>query len=101
MIPSESRLPSLVFLGISLPPLAPLSLQMSYHMCMPLRPRDSHCIHVDPKASARTKEAVAAVVRCYNEKYPQTTIFTAPDPVPVWWGHYSVLEVTQHLLNVK
>ena len=60
--------------------------------------RDSHCIHVDPKASETTKKAIAAIVECYKYKYPNTSIFTAADPVPVYWGYFSVLEV--RLLNL-
>ena len=57
------------------------------------RPRDSHCIHVDPKASESTKRAIEAVIKCYKHKYPEASIFMAADPVPVYWGHFSVLEV--------
>ena len=55
--------------------------------------RDSHCIHVDPKASESTKKAISNLIECYKYKYPNTSIFAAADPVPVYWGHFSVLEV--------
>ena len=55
--------------------------------------RDSHCIHVDQKASETTKKAIAAIIECYKNKYPNTSIFIAADPVPVYWGYFSVLEV--------
>ena len=58
--------------------------------------RDSHCIHVDPKASESTKKAIEAVIECYKHNNPEANIFTAPDPVSVHWGHFSVLEV-RHL----
>lgn len=56
------------------------------------RPVDSHCIHVDPKASPQIKNTVNSIVKCYNEKFPETNLFVAKYPVPVYWCHGSVLE---------
>ena len=56
------------------------------------RPVDSHCIHVDPKASQEIKNTVNSLVQCYNQKFPETTMFVARYPVPVFWCHGSVLE---------
>ena len=52
---------------------------------------------MDPKASESTKKAIEAVIECYKHNYPEATIFTAADPVSVYWGHFSVLEVRHHL----
>ena len=56
---------------------------------------------MDPKASESTKKAIAAVIECYKLKYPKASIFMAADPVPVYWGHFSVLEVRHLTLHVQ
>ena len=40
-----------------------------------IRPHDSHCFHVDPKATEEFKRAMGALVGCYQKKFPQATIF--------------------------
>ena len=56
------------------------------------RPVDAHCIHVDPKSTAEVRSAVDGIVRCYKERFPETNIFVAKAPVPVFWCHGSLLE---------
>lgn len=55
-------------------------------------PLDSYCIHVDAKATEQVKTAVDQMIKCYQWKYPEATIFVVDDPIPVFWGHFSVLE---------
>lgn len=53
---------------------------------------DYHCIHIDAKANDSTKEAVAAIVKCYREKFRTSHIFISEISVPITTGHESVLE---------
>ncbi len=64
-------------------------------LALAFRPGDSHCIHVDIKASEGVKEAIKNIVKCYKEAYPESNIFVATNPVSVYWGHISTLEVIQ------
>ena len=82
---------------------SPLAFSHSIHqqagiletfLALTFRPRDSHCFHIDPKASDATTKAMEAIIGCYNQKYPNTTMFAVPHPVPVYWGHFSVLEAS-------
>ena len=66
-------------------------------LSLTFRPGDSHCIHIDAKASDLTTNAVEAIISCYNQKYPGTTIFAIPHPVPVYWGHFSVLKASSYM----
>ena len=80
---------------------SPLAFSHSIHqqvgilevfLALTFRPRDSHCFHIDPKASDATTKAMESIIGCYNQRYPNTTMFAVPHPVPVYWGHFSVLE---------
>ena len=62
-------------------------------LALTFRPGDSHCIHIDPKSSDATTKAMESIISCYNQRYPNTTMFAVPHPVPVYWGHFSILEV--------
>ena len=74
-----------------LPPKAGI---LEMFLALTFRPGDSHCIHVDPKADETTTKAIKAVIKCYNHKFPNATVFQVPHPVSVFWGHISVLEVS-------
>ena len=63
-------------------------------LALTFRPGDSHCIHIDPKSSDTTTKAMESIISCYNQRYPNTTMFAVPHPVPVYWGHFSILEVS-------
>ena len=63
-------------------------------LAVTFRPGDSHCVHIDPKADEATTKAIKAVIGCYNDKFPNATVFAVPHPVSVFWGHISVLEVS-------
>lgn len=82
---------------------SPLAFSHSIHqqvgilevfLALTFRPRDSHCFHIDPKASDATTKAMESIIGCYNQRYPNTTMFAVPHPIPVYWGHFSVLEVS-------
>ena len=32
------------------------------------------------------------LVQCYKQKFPLANIFVVKKPIPVYWGHISVLE---------
>ena len=66
---------------------------LEVYLALTFRPGDSHCFHIDPKAGFRTTKAMVSIISCYNQKFPNTTMFAVPHPVPVYWGHYSILEV--------
>ena len=94
---------------LSLTSESPLAFSHSIHqqagilevfLALTFRPRDSHCFHIDPKASDATTKAMEAIITCYNQKFPNTTMFAVPHPVPVYWGHFSVLEVGHSQLGV-
>ena len=88
---------------LSLSSESPLAFSHSIHqqagilevfLALTFRPGDSHCFHIDPKASDATTKAMESIISCYNQKYPNTTMFVIPHPVPVYWGHFSVLEAS-------
>ena len=68
-------------------------------LALTFRPGDSHCFHIDAKASDLTTNAVEAIISCYNQKYPSTTMFAIPHPLPVYWGHFSVLEASCYMIS--
>ena len=55
------------------------------------RPYNSYCIYLDAKTDEETKKAFEGIVKCYNQHFPDTTIFLHPNPAEVYWGGYSVL----------
>ena len=68
---------------------------LEVHLALTFRPGDSHCFHIDQKARLKTTKAMESIISCYNQKFPNTTMFSVPRPVPVYWGHFSVLEVCE------
>ncbi len=89
-------------------PSTPLAFSHSQHqqpallevfLALTFRPGDAHCIHIDPKAPDLTRAATEAVVECYKFRYPEANIFIVPNPVPVFWGHMSTLEVSGTGIN--
>lgn len=52
-----------------------------------LRPMDSHCIHVDAKASHEMHHAVERIVKCYSEQFPKADVFLPRKSIPVFWGY--------------
>ena len=55
-----------------------------------IRPHDSHCFHVDPRATDEVKRAMQALVRCYQKKFPEAIIFL--DEVCMGENHPVLLE---------
>ena len=96
------------FARLSLISESPLAFSHSIHgqagilevfLALTFRPGDSHCFHIDAKASDLTAKAVEAIISCYNQKYPSTTMFAIQHPLPVYWGHFSVLEVSCYMIS--
>ena len=56
------------------------------------RKGDSVCVHIDAKARDRDKQAARALVSCYKARYNVTNVLLAEPVIPVFWGHFSVLE---------
>ena len=56
------------------------------------RPHNSYCYHVDGKADAMFTLTVRNMVKCYKEKYPESSIALSSRSVPVYWGHFSIVE---------
>ena len=56
------------------------------------RPHNAYCIHVDPKANELFLRTVKQILYCYNKKFPEGNIFRSSQSVPVYWGHYSIVE---------
>ena len=48
---------------------------LELQMASLIRPHDSHCFHIDPKATDEVKRAITALVTCYQKKFPDATIF--------------------------
>ena len=91
---------------LSLVTESPLAFSHSIHkqagilevfLALTFWPTDSHCFHIDAKASDVTAKAIETVISCYNQRYPNATIFAVQHPVPVYWGHFSVLEASYKL----
>ena len=56
------------------------------------RPHNAYCIHADPKANELFLRTVKQILYCYNKKFPEGNIFRSSQSVPVYWGHYSIVE---------
>lgn len=62
------------------------------YLALHYRPVDSHCIHLDLKATDKVKLAVRSLVRCYKHKFPGSMFMISKLEIPVYWGWDSVLE---------
>jgi len=56
------------------------------------RPHNSYCIHVDSKAEPIFINTVRQLLSCYQSRYPNTFISLSSRSIPVYWGHYSIVE---------
>jgi len=58
------------------------------------RPHNALCVHLDPKASQDFLNTVRQILSCYRERYPGAAnhILEASFSVPVFWGHFSIVE---------
>eukprot|EP00095_Tigriopus_kingsejongensis_P009896 maker-scaffold470_size172058-snap-gene-0.32 protein:Tk09896 transcript:maker-scaffold470_size172058-snap-gene-0.32-mRNA-1 annotation:"n-acetyllactosaminide beta- -n-acetylglucosaminyl- isoform a isoform x2" len=68
------------------PAILELFLATSFH------PQDSYCFHLDPKAPLSVETAFNGLIQCYQEVFPNTAIIVISRTVPVFWGHFSVLQ---------
>ncbi|TRY61224.1 hypothetical protein TCAL_10076 [Tigriopus californicus] len=62
-------------------------------LSLTFRPMDSHCIHIDAKASDEVQSAILGIVKCYNYRFKKANVFVAKHSIPVFWGHHSVLDI--------
>jgi hypothetical protein len=51
------------------------------------QPQNFYCIHVDAKADPITHEVMRSIAACFPN------VFTIEEPIKVYWGKFSVLEV--------
>ena len=56
------------------------------------RPHNSYCYHIDTNAENMFKLTVENIVKCYNGKYHDSYIALSSRSVPVYWGHFSIVE---------
>ena len=56
------------------------------------RPHNAYCIHVDPKADPLFINTVKQIIFCYKQLYPEAKLFLSSGSVPVYWGHFSIVE---------
>lgn len=54
--------------------------------------RHAFCIHVDAKVDPIIRDSVHRMANCYKQRYPGITIIVPNDTIPVYWGHFSLLE---------
>lgn len=59
--------------------------------------RHAFCIHVDAKVDPIIRDSVHRMANCYKQRYPGITIIVPNDTIPVYWGHFSLLERSVHL----
>ena len=63
------------------------------------RPQNSYCIAIDPKSSAKYQECFHSVIKCYQEKFPNTKIFIIQDD-PIYYLGYSILNADLNCLEI-
>ena len=63
------------------------------------RPHNAYCIHVDPKAGELFQRTVQQILNCYKQKYPDAHVFRSSKSVPVYWGHFSIVEAEMICLS--
>ena len=56
------------------------------------RPFNSYCIHVDPRSDEMFKTTINHILECYSNRYNLRNIFLVENPIPIFWGHMSMLE---------
>ena len=63
------------------------------------RPHNAYCIHVDPKADELFRRTVQQILHCYKQKYPEAHVFRSSQSIPVFWGHFSIVEAEMICLS--
>ena len=66
--------------------------QLELLLATVFRPHNAYCIHVDSKADPEFLQTVMQMVKCYTDRHPTATIFLPGHSVPVYWGHFSIVE---------
>lgn len=57
---------------------------------MTFRPYNSYCIYIDAHAKEVTRNAISAIINCYQEIFPHANIFLAESPIKINWGGFSL-----------
>ena len=67
------------------------------------KPHNAYCIYIDKKASKNFVSAVNQLIEAYKKLFPESVLFIAPNPIPIFWSDFSLLqadlECMQHLLS--
>ena len=56
------------------------------------RPFNHYCIHVDPRSDQMFQTTISLIIKCYSTMFHVENIFLVDNPVPIFWGHISMLE---------
>lgn len=56
------------------------------------RPENAYCIYVGANSPNEYRVAMEELVHCYNQMYPNTSVFMAQNVTGVSWGNYSLIE---------
>ena len=54
---------------------------------------------MDPKADKLFQRTVQQILNCYQQKYPDAHVFRSSKTVPVYWGHFSIVEAEMICLS--
>ena len=67
------------------------------------KPHNAYCIYIDKKAASDFVEKAQKLIDIYKFKFPSSVLFIAPDPIPIFWSDFSLLqadlECMEHLLK--
>ena len=63
------------------------------------RPQNSYCIAIDLKSSEEDQNCFHSVIKCYQEKFPNTKIFIIQDD-PIYYKGYSILDADLNCLEI-
>ena len=63
------------------------------------RPQNSYCIAIDHKSSLEEQKCFNSVIKCYQEKFPNTKIFIIQDD-PIYYKGYSILDADLNCLEI-
>ena len=47
---------------------------------------------MDPRSDEMFQSTIHSIIECYSKKFNLKNIFTVEDPIPIFWGHMSMLE---------
>ena len=69
------------------------------------RPYNAYCIYVGSNTEDAYRQSVEQLINCYNQLYPDTSIFMATNVNDVRWGNWSLFQADlicmKQLLQLK